>query len=43
MLLDSNDIAGAIIMGEKNSGLNYSIYDIELLNTIASSAAIAVK
>ena len=43
LLLDSNDIAGAIIMGEKNSGLNYSIYDIELLNTIASSAAIAVK
>lgn len=42
-LLDSNDIVGAIVLGEKISGLNYSIFDIELLNPIASSAALAVK
>lgn len=41
--LNSVEAAGAIILGDKLSGLKYSVSDYELLNTIASTAALAVK
>ena len=43
MTLDSNLVAGAIVLGNKLSGLKYSSYDVDLLNAISSSAVLAVK
>jgi signal transduction histidine kinase len=43
LVMVSNEITGAIVLGDKLSGLKYSITDIDLLNTIASSTAIALK
>lgn len=41
--VESNEAIGAIILGDKLSGVNYSVYDYELLNTIAISASLAVR
>lgn len=41
--LNQTEAAGAIILGDKLSGIKYSVSDYELLNTIASTAALAVK
>ncbi len=40
---DSSETVGAIVMGDKLSGMRYSQSDLQLLNTIASSAALAIK
>ena len=40
---DSSEAVGAIILGDKLSGMRYSKSDFQLLNTIASSAALVVK
>lgn len=40
---DSSEAVGAIILGDKMSDLRYSKSDFELLNTIASSAALVLK
>ena len=43
LMLESNEPTGAIVMGNKLSGLKYSAPDFELLGTITSSAALALK
>ena len=40
---DSSETVGAIVMGDKLSGLRYSQSDLQLLNTIASSTALSIK
>ncbi len=40
---DSSETVGAIVMGDKLSGMRYSQSDLQLLNTIASSAALSIK
>jgi len=41
LMPESNEVTGAIVLGDKLSGLRYSKSDIDLLITIASSAALA--
>jgi two-component system phosphate regulon sensor histidine kinase PhoR len=43
LTLDSDQAIGIILLGDKLSGMKYSESDIELLSTIASSAALAIK
>lgn len=43
LTLGSNEIIGAIAMGDKLSELKYSLADVDLLTAIASPAALAVK
>jgi signal transduction histidine kinase len=43
LLLENDRPCGAIVLGDKLSGLKYSSADFELLNAIASSAALALR
>ena len=43
LTLGSNEVIGALVMGDKLSELKYSSSDVELLTAIASSAALALK
>lgn len=43
LVFNPDDTAGAIVLGEKLSGMRFSVSDVEILNTIASSSALVLK